>query len=324
MELNGEYKLLERNLPSLCADRVDYALRDSYHIFGVDVRGCADSLAVMDNEIVFKSKEYARQFGEWFFECQNAWWRADENKLRYLLMADALSLAIKKGILTHEQLYGTDREVLDMLKNSKDKEVLRKLTIALGKLEFRVESDGAIELVTKMRYVDPKFIDGGKAVQLSDADGTYKNLIETELKKHSSNVRVNLIEKIYKPALVYIRDNKLLSVRSKGKDVFYIPGGKREFGETDEQALTREIKEELNVDVVQSSIKHMDTFEDHAHGRSKDTTVHISFYSADIIGEPSAGSEIEEVAWLDYSQHNKYPEEWLFLFDWLRDRGLLK
>ena len=73
-----------------------------------------------------------------------------------------------------------------------------------------------------------------------------------------------------------------------------------------------------------SSIKHMDTFEDHAHGRSKDTTVHISFYSADIIGEPSAGSEIEEVAWLDYSQRNKYPEEWLFLFDWLRDRGLLK
>ena len=31
---------------------------------------------------------------------------------------------------------------------------------------------------------------------------------------------------------IYIKNKKLLGVRSKGKDVYYIPGGKRERGET--------------------------------------------------------------------------------------------
>ncbi|MGC9551516.1 NUDIX domain-containing protein, partial [Vibrio metoecus] len=45
-------------------------------------------------------------------------------------------------------------------------------------------------------------------------------------------------------AWVLIQDGKLLAVRSKGKALFYFPGGKREAGESDEEALIREIKEE--------------------------------------------------------------------------------
>jgi 8-oxo-dGTP pyrophosphatase MutT (NUDIX family) len=38
---------------------------------------------------------------------------------------------------------------------------------------------------------------------------------------------------------------EILSTKSKGK--YYIPGGKRENGESDEQTLIREIAEELSV-----------------------------------------------------------------------------
>jgi 8-oxo-dGTP pyrophosphatase MutT (NUDIX family) len=37
----------------------------------------------------------------------------------------------------------------------------------------------------------------------------------------------------------------ILSTRSRDKDVYYLPGGKRELGETDVQTLVREIREEL-------------------------------------------------------------------------------
>lgn len=47
---------------------------------------------------------------------------------------------------------------------------------------------------------------------------------------------MKLIDKI---ALLYLVDGKLLSTRSKGKDKYYIPGGKREGDETDQETLIR-------------------------------------------------------------------------------------
>ena len=53
---------------------------------------------------------------------------------------------------------------------------------------------------------------------------------------------MTLIDKI---AWIRLADGKILSTRSRGKDVYYLPGGKREAGETDVQTLVREIREEL-------------------------------------------------------------------------------
>ncbi|EEI93706.1 hypothetical protein HMPREF0765_0700 [Sphingobacterium spiritivorum ATCC 33300] len=66
---------------------------------------------------------------------------------------------------------------------------------------------------------------------------------------------------IDKVALIYIQDRRILTARSKGKDKYYIPGGKREAGENDTATLIREIKEELNVDVIPSSIQFCGYFQ---------------------------------------------------------------
>ncbi len=50
---------------------------------------------------------------------------------------------------------------------------------------------------------------------------------------------------IDKIAWVSITQGQLLCARSKGKDIFYLPGGKREPGESDADTLLREIDEEL-------------------------------------------------------------------------------
>ncbi|WP_153009711.1 NUDIX domain-containing protein [Mastigocoleus testarum] len=48
-------------------------------------------------------------------------------------------------------------------------------------------------------------------------------------------------------ALVWIciKDRQVLCTRTHGKDVFYMPGGKREDGESDWDGLFREIQEEV-------------------------------------------------------------------------------
>jgi len=46
---------------------------------------------------------------------------------------------------------------------------------------------------------------------------------------------------------VILDKDKILLCKKKGNDYYFLPGGHIEFGETAEQALERELKEELNV-----------------------------------------------------------------------------
>ncbi len=106
---------------------------------------------------------------------------------------------------------------------------------------------------------------------------------------------MDLIDKI---AWIYIKERKILSTRSKGKDAWYIPGGKREGKETDEQALVREIKEELTVDLVLETIQYLDTFKAQAHGKPEGVFVQMTCYTADYEGQLAPSAEITELAWL--------------------------
>src|SRR4030042_790990 len=93
---------------------------------------------------------------------------------------------------------------------------------------------------------------------------------------------------------IYIKNKKLLGVRSKGKDVYYIPGGKRERGETDKEALVREVKEELNIELTPESLKLVNIFKAQAHGKEGGVMLQMTCYSGDFKGKMSSSSEIEE------------------------------
>ena len=70
------------------------------------------------------------------------------------------------------------------------------------------------------------------------------------------------MKKIHKIIGVVIQDNKFLMVRKVGKDIWTSLGGKIETGETEEQCLLREIKEEFNCSAI--IIKKLGDFEDKA------------------------------------------------------------
>ena len=110
---------------------------------------------------------------------------------------------------------------------------------------------------------------------------------------------------------------------SHGKDAWYVPGGKREAGESDIAALAREIKEELDVDLIPLTIKHYGTFEAQAHGKPEGTYVRITCYTGDFKGELRAMSEIEMIDFFVYAQKNLTAPVGHLLFDDLHERGLL-
>lgn len=128
---------------------------------------------------------------------------------------------------------------------------------------------------------------------------------------------------IDKLAWIYIKDGKILSTKSRGKDAYYIPGGKREEGESDTEALTREVLEELSVQLVPETIQHVETFEAQAHGKPEGTVVRMTCYTAGYTGELAPASEIEELVWFTYADKDKSSPVDKIIFDYLHGKGLL-
>ncbi|MFD7497635.1 NUDIX domain-containing protein [Streptomyces sp. NPDC059832] len=124
-------------------------------------------------------------------------------------------------------------------------------------------------------------------------------------------------------AWVRVENGRILCARPRGKDVFYIPGGKREGRETDLQTLLREVEEELTVAILPGTVSHMGTYEAQAHGHPDGVVVRMSCYAGEYHGTLAASSEIEEMAWFSYADRSLVPPVDQLLFDDLKAAGAL-
>lgn len=130
-----------------------------------------------------------------------------------------------------------------------------------------------------------------------------------------------MIDKI---AWIYTKDGKVLSTRSKGKDAYYLPGGKREGDESDLQTLVREIKEELSVDVLPDTAKLYGIFEAQAHGKAEGIVVRMTCYTAAFSGSLQPDNEIAEMVWLATADMESISPVDKLIFADLHQKGLLK
>ncbi len=128
---------------------------------------------------------------------------------------------------------------------------------------------------------------------------------------------------IDKIAFIEIKDGRILSTRSKGKEKFYIPGGKREENETDHQTLIREIKEELDIAVDKNSIAYIGTFKAQADSHKEGISVKMTCYKATYKGIPKPTSEIEEIKWLTCKDLGIISEVDKKIFTFLKEQGLI-
>nr|WP_158979486.1 NUDIX domain-containing protein [Cellulophaga sp. L1A9] len=125
-------------------------------------------------------------------------------------------------------------------------------------------------------------------------------------------------------AWVHIDNYQILCTRSIGKNKCYIPGGKREDEETDHVALLREIKKELNVDLLVKTLDFLGVFEAQADGYKPGTLIRMTCYFAEYIGKLKVSSEIEEIVWLNYEDKELVSEVDQIIFDYLHHEGLLQ
>ncbi|BCA04974.1 8-oxo-dGTP diphosphatase [Bradyrhizobium diazoefficiens] len=101
-------------------------------------------------------------------------------------------------------------------------------------------------------------------------------------------------------ALMSRSDGRVLLVRKKATESFMQPGGKIEIGEHPQDALRRELSEELGIDIDPSEMTYVGRYTAPAAnepGRQVDAEV----FRIDIAHPVAPGAEIEEILWLDPS-----------------------
>ena len=130
----------------------------------------------------------------------------------------------------------------------------------------------------------------------------------------------NFIDKL---GLIVIKDRKHLVVKPRGKDYWLTPGGKREEGETDKEALIREINEELSLDLIPMSIKYFGVYEAQAQGKPEGTIVRIICYTSDYQGEMKPQAEIESIGWITTEQANEYTDTGRLILEDLKIKNLI-
>lgn len=103
---------------------------------------------------------------------------------------------------------------------------------------------------------------------------------------------------------IVIKDKKVLVVRKKTKEnflEFIIPGGKREFEETDLETLQREMQEEVNLKIIKT--EYLGEYRDIAIFEK--IPIVMKVYLCEVGGEINVQNEIKEFCWIDKSYKEK-------------------
>lgn len=189
-----KWTLLERSAPALCADRIDYTLRDMYsygYISLVAIKNFLDSLEVKDGEIVINSINAAEWFVNTYYKEVIGFFLNPLNIYAYNRLSNALKVALDNEIITLEDLLQDDNYVLTILKNSKNEEVrslIQSLNYNVDVVENKEEYD--IHQVNKLRLIDPTVIIDGVLSKASEKSTLIKILGEQAMQKSIEGVFV--------------------------------------------------------------------------------------------------------------------------------------
>lgn len=186
------FSLLESPTPTVCADRLDYSMREFAHWSAPDsIEPIKNGLTTNEGRIVFSNFESASLFGKQYMKLQREHWAGGEAVIRYHLFAKILKEAFDNQILNLADLDGTDEEAISKMRQSGNKNILdimEKLRQESVRDEMvQPNTFGAIQRIKKFRYVDPQFYCGNtkNLVNLTEVDKEYCEMLK-EVREHTA------------------------------------------------------------------------------------------------------------------------------------------
>ena len=161
------WPLLDRPAPALCADRIDYALRDAVAegLVGVgEARAFLDDLVVLGGEtIAVRDATRAAWFADRFAELVERVFCDPVGLWADWVLAGAIRRALDAGVLDQADLLSTDDALLAALRAARDPQIDAALDrLAPGARVTVGDPDPEVVVCPKARTVDPPVLADGR------------------------------------------------------------------------------------------------------------------------------------------------------------------
>lgn len=192
---HSNFPLLEQDLPALCADRIDYTLKDQHILLTKkQIKAVLDSIKIENDQFVLTDKNLAMQFSNHYINLSENSWISAHTLGVFKVLAYVIRLGLNKKILSRVDLFTTDNAVLKKLKSSKDKKVLHLLSLLTPKFAV-VEDESNYDFFTKgkPRFIDPPILANGKTKKLSELDKAYAKRIKNFQKRMAKGHYIRVI-----------------------------------------------------------------------------------------------------------------------------------
>lgn len=190
----SNFKLLERDMPSLCADRIDYFLRDAKIHKDEEVQHFVDALTVHENEFMLDNREVAEEYALKFIEVDRDCWASPKEVAVNELFAEVIRRAFEIDILTEEELFENDEYVYSKIAESQDEEIQELMNTLKSDFDVKLGAENPdVESVTKARFVDPHVVSDGEVVRVTDYSEELRKEIEIHKDEVRSGYRIKLV-----------------------------------------------------------------------------------------------------------------------------------
>lgn len=191
------YHLLERELPDVCMDRVDYFFRDlvTDNILQQEqVNPILDDMIRVDDNIAFEHQAQARLFADKYREGDERLWGHPLQAALYHLFAEALKIALFENIITFKDLFTVDEVVYDKLAQSKHPQITEKLELVKHIQVKEDPNDYDFFIKTKIRVIDPFVLQDHSLVRLSHIDPEFDAANEVYRAKRQAGYYLKIIK----------------------------------------------------------------------------------------------------------------------------------
>jgi len=137
---DSHFPLKEKNLPDLCADRIDYSLKTAVifnELNAKDKEYLLDNLIVETNNWVFKNFESAKKYADLFLRLNTNYYAGLPSAIMFRTVGDCLRYALEKGYISEDDLYTTDRLVINKIQSFLDKD--ERLNLLFSRMNNRTQ-----------------------------------------------------------------------------------------------------------------------------------------------------------------------------------------
>lgn len=171
------FSLLEQPAPALCADRLDYFLRDGFDLGVLDeveIAYILQHLTIVEGRILVDDCEAARLLAYGYLAADEASWSNFREVGLYEVTAQALRLALQRQIITNADFWGTDEALWATLQQSKDSDLHYYLSFVNSETAFVRDAEApSFWVTTKIRTIDPDVLAQGQPVRYSRLDPAF-------------------------------------------------------------------------------------------------------------------------------------------------------